>query len=111
MSLNETQIRQLVREEVRRIIDAGLMYTTESKPQTTPQPPTTAPSPSLLKWEQMPPTEKGPWERTLDITNPKIQQIIAKLDQGNRPIFCEDGVYWLLTKDGKIEGVGRRVKA
>lgn len=37
MSFSEQQIRQLVREEVRRIIDAGLMYTAEAKPQLTPQ--------------------------------------------------------------------------
>lgn len=86
----------------------------DAKLPTVPQPPTVTPlptpSPTPIKWEQMPPTEKGPWEKTVDTTNPKIQQIITKLDQENRPIFCEDGVYWLMKTDGKIEGVGRRLK-
>jgi hypothetical protein len=42
MSLNENQIKQLVREEVRRIFDAGLLYTETCKiPEK--QPPTPAP--------------------------------------------------------------------
>jgi hypothetical protein len=33
MSLNEQQIRAIVKDELRKIIDAGLMYTVECKPQ------------------------------------------------------------------------------
>jgi hypothetical protein len=52
MSLSESQIKQLVREEVRRIVDAGLMYTAQcvEKPSfTQPQTATTpTPQPSPL---------------------------------------------------------------
>jgi hypothetical protein len=33
MSLNEQQIRAIVKDELRKIIDAGLMYTESCKPQ------------------------------------------------------------------------------
>lgn len=34
-AFTEAQIRQIAREELRKILDAGLMYTAECKPPTT----------------------------------------------------------------------------
>jgi hypothetical protein len=65
MSLTESQIRQITREEVRRILDAGLMYTeqTMEKQGTTrntqspmgPTAPTPSPSPPTTILQKFPP--------------------------------------------------------
>jgi len=91
------------------------------KPQTTPQQPApqatpTAnmplPSPSLtpLKWEPMPATEtnKGAWEKTVDINNPEIRAIADKLDKADKPIFEGNYLYWIIEQDEIWLAIGRR---
>jgi hypothetical protein len=56
----------------------------------------------------MPPSEKGPWEKTVDLNNPEAKEIISKLMGGKNTVFIDGYVYWPLRTDGKIEGLGRR---
>jgi hypothetical protein len=116
MSLTEAQIKQYVREEVRRIIDAGLIYTetVQSKQQATVQvtvlPPTVATQQTL--WESMAATAKGPWEKTSNMNTAEVQELVEKLKDKNTPIQHEGYTYWLLTNQTShvIEGLGRRKK-
>ena len=119
------EIRLIIRAELERYFNAALMYTESCKTRTvehgegtsktfsqspTP-PPSTTPTSSAIKWEKMPPTEKGVWEKTVDVNNPTLEHLIHKIEAENKAVDYEGYRYWLTKKDGKIEAVARRVKA
>ena len=109
MSFTEQQIRVLARDELRKIIDAGLMYSAgcnEGTPtaktpsvSSSPQPSATPPT-----WTPMQPTEKGPWEKTTDINHPEIKTIITEIEKDYKAIIKGEYKYWL--SQDKL-GVGR----
>lgn len=102
------ELDALIDSRLRRIIEAGLMYAQPSQHITvqTPEPQT----PINAIWQEMPASHKGPWEKTTDLNNPDITQLICKLKEKNTPIQHEGYTYWLLTNQTsrQIEGVGRR---
>lgn len=71
----------------------------------SPQTPT---APTQLKWEQMPPSPKGPWEKTTDLNTPETNALYDKLCETGRALFQDGYLYWVLKKDGKVDGLGRR---
>jgi hypothetical protein len=66
---------------------------------------------STLKWESMPPTGKGPWEKTDDTSSQEAKEILANFTSTKNTVFKDGYVYWPLRKDGKLEGLGRRKAA
>ena len=67
-----------------------------------------------LIWVEQPPTPKGVWESTTQISNPDAQEIIKALESAGKPLFSKEpnALYWLLKdrETGKITGIGRRKK-
>lgn len=125
----EQTIRYITRDEVRKIMDAGLMMTATTRPvgageakpfsnsQNTSKSPnaSTAPSPGNgLHWQQMPPPqskpENGPWEKCTMLEHPELQALIAKLDGNKFPQQINGHKCWLLhdIETNAINGVGRR---
>jgi hypothetical protein len=84
-----------------------------------PQQKTAITQPGIVKqipapvWEPMNPTTLGPWDRSKDLQNPALQEIINQLDQ-HKGYYSDDLYkYWLLKDqrdETKITGVGRRAK-
>ena len=69
-------------------------------PQVTATPSTSTP----IKWEPMPPSPKGPWEKSdyLD------KEIYDKLCETGKAVYKDGYLYWILKQDGKVDGLGRR---
>lgn len=90
---------------------------TATTPTVKPAPQVTAnPTPAPLKepvWEQMNATTLGPWERSRDLNNPAIQEIILQLE-AHKGFYSDDLYkYWTMKDqrdETKINGVGRRQK-
>ena len=131
--ISESQVRAWARDELRKIIDCGLMYSAGCVEATkinvtspSPVAPTTPPqtdknvirsNPALYepstpqpqpKWEPMQPTEKGPWEKTIDTNNPEIKMIITEIMKEHKAFNWDGYKYWVLEKNGEMQGVGRR---
>ena len=85
------------------------------QPQASQQPaasPLPSPSPTPIKWEKMPATEKGSWEKTVNLNNPEIESIIEKIKQAdNKVVDIGNYRYWKIYFDNQLTGVGRRIKA
>src|SRR3989304_6208497 len=49
-----------------------------------------------LIWVEQPPTAKGVWESTTQISNPDAQEIIKALEAAGKPLFSKnpDALYW-----------------
>jgi hypothetical protein len=116
MNADEKEIlRQLVREELRKIIDAGLMYTLETIGAGPREPEKGAPSeqpresakaepayktemPDMTKlaWVtvQAPNNPKGPWEKTTDAVKPEFMEMMKILKSTNKQLFSGGYLYW-----------------
>ena len=67
----------------------------------TPQTPAIS---TTLKWEPMPPSPKGPWEKSEDLD----KEIYDKICETGKAVYKNGYLYWILKKDGKVDGLGRR---
>ena len=63
-----------------------------------------------LIWKFMPPTDKGPWESTESSDKSEYREIVDALEAADKPLFSKDALYWLLKKEDKVTGIGRRKK-
>lgn len=114
--MSEQQVKQWVRDELRRILDMGLMYTDTSKnaPQAKQEEKKEYFNAERLNWIEQPPTDKGVWEKTEISTNPVFAEIAGALEAAGKPLFSKEpaALYWILKdrETGKVTGVGRRKK-
>ena len=59
-------------------------------------------------WIEMPSTEKGPWEKSSDLTCLEHKAIYDKICESGKAYDRNGYRYWLIRKDSSIEGLGRR---
>jgi hypothetical protein len=91
LSFTEQQkewIRATVRNELRIILDKGLMYSVEAKPQ---------PKPDMadLTWE--PVQTDNPFEVNKQTENENWKALVTKIaEHKGKPIYVEGYVYWLM---------------
>ena len=107
-------VQRWVREELRVILDKGLMYSAESvnapqlKAARSPQTSSLLPSLEDLTWEIMKPTEKGGWEKTVTKNSTYDAVVAAIKAKGGYPVDLDGFRVWLNDRDGSL---GRRKKA
>ena len=53
---------------------------------------------------------KGDWEKTDQTDRAEFREIELALKAAGKPLFSQNppALYWLLEKDGKVTGIGRR---
>lgn len=111
-NLTEERIRWIVNDQLRIILDKGLMYSASSKPVEKPQAPETqteAPKGVIIDlavftWKEMPATAKGPWEKAQPNDTPDYTAICKLVDEKGRPAIMEGYIVWV-NDDGSL---GRR---
>ena len=100
MSLNEEQVKTWVRQEVRRVIDTGLFYTTEVDKQATQPNTTELPfNPDLCVWEPKD-GASGPYEGCKE--GPNFTLLRNYLDEHQGKATINGLWYWLFTNKDQI---------
>ena len=119
----ENRIRKIVDEQLEAFLKYQLSaFQPVGKSGDSPRPtqpqvasassPIPSPPASLahLKWEEMPKTasNKGTWQRCIQLSNPEVQAIIDKVEAQDIPVFLDGYLYWVNYTDDVAVSIGRR---